>query len=304
MAEYDNSVGEDEQVVYMARNSSSDREGGVFNKVKSRLGFGNKDADDRDYDNYGDYDDNGYDDYDDEPASNNRDWDRRDRDGGRSSRSSRYNDYDDYGNYDDGYSSRGSRYDDRGSRYDDRGSRYDDRGSRYDDGGTRYAPIDSPYSTHRSGGDMPSLVTREDIKMSTPLPEIPPIEPINEDGEPYAAPQYGAASDTASQRGDSLDSLFGSNTASGVVRTLKVIKPVSIEDAEGVTRGIKTGSVVVLALRNTPDDLAKRILDFSFGAASALDASVECPGEKVFAIAKGRALGDAEKMQLRNQGVL
>ena len=88
------------------------------------------------------------------------------------------------------------------------------------------------------------------------------------------------------------------------MRTLKVIKPVSYEEAEGVARGIKAGSVVVIALRNTPDELSRRFLDFSFGAASALDANVEFVGEKVFAIAKGRALGEAEKMQLRNQGVL
>ena len=38
---------------------------------------------------------------------------------------------------------------------------------------------------------------------------------------------------------------------------------------------LKAGDVVVLALRNTPDQLAKRILDFSFGVSSALDARVE-----------------------------
>ena len=107
-------------------------------------------------------------------------------------------------------------------------------------------------------------------------------------------------------RGEGVDTLFGSSAPapSAPLRTLRVIKPVSYADAEGVARGIKLGSVVVLALRNTPDDLAKRILDFSFGAASALDANVECPGEKVFAIAKGRALDESELTQLRNQGVL
>ena len=36
----------------------------------------------------------------------------------------------------------------------------------------------------------------------------------------------------------------------------------------------------------------------------ALDAGVECVGDKVFAITKGDALTDAEKLALRNQGVL
>lgn len=286
MAEYGNSGGENEQVVQMSRFSSSDREGGVFSSIKSRLGFGDKGSSSRgsdDYDDYGDYDDYDYDDdYDDKPSSSSRDWDR----GGRSQR------YDDYDNYDD---------------YDSRGRRYSD-----DSPSTRYNTID-PYTTRRSGGDMPSLVTREDIKMSTPLPEIPPIDTdydsgraVIDDTTPAPYSPADRAGDYTRQRGDGVDSLFGSSApvSSGALRTLRVIKPVSYEDAEGVARGIKLGSVVVLALRNTPDDLAKRILDFSFGAASALDANVECPGEKVFAIAKGRALDEAEITQLRNQGVL
>jgi len=67
---------------------------------------------------------------------------------------------------------------------------------------------------------------------------------------------------------------------------------------------VKAGDVVVLQLRNTPDSLAKRILDFSFGVSAALDASVECPTDKVFAIARGNALTDAEKANLRGRGVL
>ena len=88
------------------------------------------------------------------------------------------------------------------------------------------------------------------------------------------------------------------------MRGLKVIKPYAYADVERVARSVKAGDVVVLAMRNTPDDLSKRVLDFSFGVASALDASVECPGDKVFAIARGAALSEDEKRQLRNQGVL
>ena len=67
---------------------------------------------------------------------------------------------------------------------------------------------------------------------------------------------------------------------------------------------LKAGDVVVLALRNTPDNLSKRILDFSFGVSSALDASVDCVADKVFVISRGAALTDAERMSLRGQGVL
>lgn len=87
-------------------------------------------------------------------------------------------------------------------------------------------------------------------------------------------------------------------------RAITVIKPVSYSDAERVARALKSGDVVVLSMRSTADDLSKRILDFSFGAATALDASVECPTEKVFAIARGMALSVDEKARLRSQGVL
>ena len=62
--------------------------------------------------------------------------------------------------------------------------------------------------------------------------------------------------------------------------------------------------MVVLALRNTPDSLAKRILDFSFGVASALDANVECVGNKVFALTRIDELTEAERSYLRTQGII
>lgn len=88
------------------------------------------------------------------------------------------------------------------------------------------------------------------------------------------------------------------------VRGLKVIKPMSYAEVEGVARALKAGDAVVLGLGNTPDALSKRILDFSFGVASALDASVDAIASKVFLIAKGGELTEAERASLRNQGVL
>ncbi len=87
-------------------------------------------------------------------------------------------------------------------------------------------------------------------------------------------------------------------------RGISVLKPVAYEDAERITKSLKSGDAVVISLRNTPDNLFKRILDFSFGVASALDATVDCPGEKVFAITCGAGLSDAEKQALINQGVI
>lgn len=116
----------------------------------------------------------------------------------------------------------------------------------------------------------------------------------------------GAGATVATATASSLDSYAPARAASQplAARPLLVLKPASYGEVERVAGALKAGNVVVLALRNTPDNLAKRILDFSFGVSSALDASVDCVAEKVFVITRGSALTDAERTNLRNQGVL
>ncbi len=114
-------------------------------------------------------------------------------------------------------------------------------------------------------------------------------------------PKSGFASANRDSR-EAFDQAAPAKPASA--RGISVIKPVVYGDVAHVAKVVKSGDVVVIALRNTPDDLSKRILDFSFGVASALDASVECPGEKVFVITRGTALSDKEKEALIKQGVL
>jgi len=87
-------------------------------------------------------------------------------------------------------------------------------------------------------------------------------------------------------------------------RNVIVISPNSYGEVESVARSLKAGDAVILSLRNTPSQLSKRILDFSFGVASALDASVDCIADKVFAVTRSSALSDAECMKLRSQGVI
>ena len=96
-------------------------------------------------------------------------------------------------------------------------------------------------------------------------------------------------------------------TATGThspTRSVTVIKPASYGEVEKVAKALKAGDAVVLALKATPDELAKRVLDFSFGVSSALDASVDCIADKVFVIARGAALSESERASLRSQGVL
>lgn len=121
-----------------------------------------------------------------------------------------------------------------------------------------------------------------------------------------AASATAASSQNGSSRSyDPYETFAGTGvTSHNPSRSLTVLKPVSYGEVERIAKILKAGDVVALSLRNTPDHLAKRILDFSFGVSSALDASVECVADKVFVIVRGRALSTEEQMSLRNQGVL
>lgn len=104
---------------------------------------------------------------------------------------------------------------------------------------------------------------------------------------------------------DPYDAYAGAGTAKhSPSRAITLLKPANYGEVERIAKALKAGDAVVLALRNTPDSLAKRILDFSFGVSSALDANVDCISAKVFAITRGAVLTDAERASLRSQGVL
>lgn len=119
-------------------------------------------------------------------------------------------------------------------------------------------------------------------------------QPVSASGRPLSASGF-----------DPFASLQGSGVSPhGSQRRLKVMAPTSYAQAADVVRGLKTGDAVVLVLGNTPAALAKRILDFAFGAATALDARVECVAEKVFVVARGQELSESERAQLRAQGVI
>ena len=259
----------------MAKNYTATA-GGMLDDLKARLGFGSHDDEDfeDDYDDFDDFEDD-YDDYD-APS--------------RSTSSSRTRDYDrDY--------------------------------DRYADSGPRLVSIDdvkeNTRSYDRQGYDAPSNVTHYSTR-SVIDETVPPVsspahnaalrdsQRSSSDGynslfEPTRAPELSSASGSYDPYEAYSTGTAGSHAP---MRSLTVIKPTAYGDVERVAKAVKSGDVVVLVMRNTADDLSKRILDFSFGVASALDANVECPGDKVFAIARGKALSDDEKRRLRNQGAL
>lgn len=263
----------------------------AFADLKSKLGFGRKEEDFEEY-----YDD--YEEYDDEA------------------------DYGEYG-YDDGYG-RGA----AGSRYDP----YDSVTTR-EVGARSTMPRLVSIEDVRARTQVPSLSDRETSSSSRRSSGSSSFRTMVDSSlPPQMTPEGTAAASAAasaahSARSEGLNSLFEPTTPapepadsrSGAgrsgsgssayarlspSRTVKVIKPLAYNDAEAVSTSLKLGEAVVLCLTGTPDALAKRILDFSFGVASALDANVECVGTKVFALTRINELSDAERSYLRSQGVI
>ncbi|MGN0072225.1 MAG: cell division protein SepF [Coriobacteriales bacterium] len=85
---------------------------------------------------------------------------------------------------------------------------------------------------------------------------------------------------------------------------LAIVKARAYADVEKVAAAARTGKIVVLVLKETKPELAKRVLDFSFGVASALNGSVDKAAEKVFIISRSDALSDEESAYLRSMGII
>ncbi|ACV21939.1 Protein of uncharacterised function (DUF552) [Slackia heliotrinireducens] len=155
---------------------------------------------------------------------------------------------------------------------------------------------------------MPRLVTAGDIRAHRATASTDSDSRVSS-REAYRS--YGS-SDTSGtdNRSAGLQSLFtpseGSDTyaARRMSRVLTIVEPKTYEDAERVANGLKSGDMVVLALRDTDETLSKRILDFSFGAASVLGAQVDCVASRVYTLAAGEGLTADETTRLRMQGLM
>jgi len=83
-----------------------------------------------------------------------------------------------------------------------------------------------------------------------------------------------------------------------------VINPSSYAEAEQVAIQLRRKNAVILVLTQTRPELAKRILDFSFGAAAVAEGQVTNIGERIYALTCDHPLTDAEMEQLQTRGVL
>lgn len=84
-----------------------------------------------------------------------------------------------------------------------------------------------------------------------------------------------------------------------------VLKPTSYDDVQMVVRRVRTNQPVVLSFKNLKIEVAKRILDFSFGLACGVDGAVEELGDRVFVVLPhGVELADADRQKLQKDGLL
>jgi len=235
-------------------------------------------------------------------------------------------DHDDYDDYDDGY------YDD----YDDyhgNGQYYDDD---VRDTSTANTPLVSmadirsqqiSYSRGAGSRDdrIPAPVVRERRQLGTPGLTDDDSEAFR-DGlarsnqnslvqlhseriqlEANAVPEFSVPE--TSRRplvGQSIASATGYTPrgSAGVVtprgaRQVEHLAPQSYADAERISISLRHGSAVVLDLTAVRPELAKRILDFSFGVTSAFEGQVDRYADRVYILTCNGALSEAELGQIR-----
>lgn len=123
---------------------------------------------------------------------------------------------------------------------------------------------------------------------------------------PLAGHSASSTSSGSTEAGAGSASVGSASTSAGSLssREITLLQPVTYEDVASVARSVRLGNIVVLSLRSTDTALAKRVLDFSFGVASALDARVDCVADKTFIVMQGGDLSLEERHRLQKQGIL
>lgn len=84
-----------------------------------------------------------------------------------------------------------------------------------------------------------------------------------------------------------------------------VLRPESYDDVETVVRRVRTKQPVALVFVGVRTEIAKRVLDFSYGFACGLGASVKEVGDRVFMVLPaGCEVKDSDVAKLRSAGYL
>jgi len=177
----------------------------------------------------------------------------------------------------------------------------------YDVPATAYTDFVSPYKDHARQSNVTSYVSASTGASSTAASSVSGASRSAGLDSLFTPSTAQASSDSGVQSsGASVTSVSptGASVASNSSREITLLQPIAYDDVASVARSVRLGNIVVLSLRSTDSALAKRVLDFSFGVASALDAKVDCVADKTFVIVQGRDLSLEERHRLQKQGIL
>lgn len=84
-----------------------------------------------------------------------------------------------------------------------------------------------------------------------------------------------------------------------------ILRPESYDDVETVVRRVRTKQPVALVFVNVKTEVAKRVLDFSYGFACGSGASVKEVGDRVFMVLpRGCDVKESDLAKLRSEGYL
>ncbi len=198
-----------------------------------------------------------------------------------------------------GYSSRKSSYgSSRGTGYGSRRSS-SRAGSDAQAAGTAWGTPDDPSFIEHTGPSYTREEVYDDLSSASPSTTRAPRSSLGAVGT--HAPRTSLAGDPYSQFDSDVKQIHRDPAAH-----LSIVAPKAYADVEKVANAAKAGKSVVLDLKNTKPELAKRVLDFSFGVASALNGTVDKAADRVFVFAQGAGDGltQTERDYLFKQGVL
>lgn len=165
-----------------------------------------------------------------------------------------------------------------------------------DDGPVEYEPEPQRPARERHG-----------LLGNSARPEAESVSVYTRSGAPVRTPNY-----SPSVGGYTSPSSFDGDAFSGQAPMPheaslppSVLRPQEYNDIQSVIRRVMGRQAVVLDLRATPVDAAKRILDFSFGLAYGIEGEVEELDDRVFCVLpKGAHLLASDMDRLRREGVI
>lgn len=180
----------------------------------------------------------------------------------------------------------------------------------YDVPATAYTDFVSPYKDQTRQSSFPSYASTSSSSSANPSTAASSVAGASRSAglDSLFAPSTGQASSGSDVQGSGVSATSASSVsasaASNLSREITLLQPIAYDDVASVAHSVRLGNIVVLSLRSTDSALAKRVLDFSFGVASALDAKVDCVADKTFVIVQGRDLSLEERHRLQKQGIL